>query len=175
MSTTIPGVPAAPAGGEAMTGCREAFAAYIDATNTHWFERVRRFIHPESTYWFGAACHQRIEAIQAAFERAWVAVTDEVYEVRDCRWLIETDEHAVVTYRYHWKGVVEGSVRTGGGLGTNVLTASAGCWQVVHEHLTPQLAATQPTTDTCDDAAALPPDPCPGAKRQPAPLGRSEA
>jgi hypothetical protein len=158
-----------------MTGCREAFAAYIGATNTHQFECVRRFVHPDSTYWFGPVYHERVEAIQAAFERAWAAVADEVYEVRDCRWLIETDEHAVVTYRYHWEGVVEGSTRTGGGLGTNVLVASAGGWQMVHEHLTPQPAATHSTTQASGEAAAHATDPCPGAKCQSAPLGPSEA
>lgn len=122
-----------------MTSCREAFAAYIDATNTHDFDRVLQFIHPESTYWFGQRCHERIEEIRLAFEQAWARVADEIYEVRECRWLVETDGSAVVTYRYRWQGLVEGQVQAGGGLGTNFLKARAGRWQVVHGHLTPQV------------------------------------
>ena len=111
-----------------MTGCREAFAACIDTTDTH------------------------------RFGRAWAAVADEVDEVRDRRWRLETDGHAVVTDRYPWQGVVAGSARTGGGLGTNVRAARAGPWQGVHEHLTPQPAAGRP-----------------GAGCRPAPSGPGEA
>ncbi len=83
-----------------MTQFREAFAAYIAATNTHDFDRVAQFIDPEATYWFGSQCHERIEKIRVAFEHAWAVVADEVYEVRDCRWLMEANGFAVVTYRY---------------------------------------------------------------------------
>lgn len=130
-----------------MTKFREAFASYIAATNTHDFDRVAHFIDPEATYWFGSQCHERIEKIRTAFEQAWAVVADEVYEVRDCRWLIETDGFAVVTYRYRWQGVVQGAVRTGGGLGTNVLKGCAGRCRVVHEHLSPQSAGLQSTPD----------------------------
>lgn len=142
-----------------MTSCRQAFAAYIGATNTHHFDRVREFIHPDSTYWFGPVCHERMEDIQVAFERAWSVVAHEVYEVSDCRWLIETDEVAVVTYRYHWNGVVDGLVQTGGGLGTNVLTSFAGRWRVVHEHLTPIAAATGPNPSTLSSGCGPVPHP----------------
>jgi ketosteroid isomerase-like protein len=127
-----------------MTGCREAFAAYIDATNTHDFDCVEPLIHPTCSHWFGPHRHEGIEQIRIAFERAWGAVADEVYEVSDCRWLIETHTCAVVTYRYRWAGVVEGRKQTGGGLGTNILAPRRGGWQVVHEHLTPNAPAVQP-------------------------------
>ncbi len=135
-----------------MTTFREAFAAYIAATNTHDFDRVAPFIHPEATYWFGPRCHARIEEVRVAFEHAWAVVADEVYEVRDCRWLMETDGFAVVTYRYRWRGVVQGAVRTGGGLGTNVLKNSAGRCQVLHEHLSPQSAVLQSSPEATAEA-----------------------
>lgn len=142
-----------------MTSCREAFAAYIDATNTHDFDRVLQFIHPESTYWFGQRCHERIEEIRLAFEQAWARVADEVYEVCECRWLVEAAGSAVVTYRYRWQGLVEGQVQTGGGLGTNVLKARAGRWQVVHEHLTPQVIVLGSVQRTGADGAGPLPTP----------------
>lgn len=134
-----------------MTKFREAFASYIAATNAHEFDLVARFIHPKATYWFGQQCHERIEEIRIAFEQAWAAVADEVYEVRDCRWLMETDGFAVVTYRYRWQGVVQGAVRTGGGLGTNVLKDCAGSCHVVHEHLSPQSAVLQSIPEAAAD------------------------
>lgn len=124
-----------------MDTARDAFKAYISATNTHRFDLVRPLIDPSATYWFGEVEHANLGDIQAAFEAAWASVTDEVYEVSDCRWLVETDEHAVVTYRYRWHGFVDGLERRGGGLGTNVLTCQSGAWWVAHEHLTPQVTA----------------------------------
>lgn len=116
---------------------RDAFAAYIAATNTHRFEQVRPLVDPAATYWFGERVLQRPQDIQAAFEQAWATVADEVYEVDDCRWLVEAAGHAVVSYRYRWRGFVGGVERQGGGLGTNVLRRDDGAWRVLHEHLTP--------------------------------------
>lgn len=126
---------------ELMDTALDAFKAYIAATNTHRFCLVRPLIDPSASYWFGERVHENLGDVQAAFERAWTSVADEVYEVGDCRWLVETAEHAVVTYRYRWRGLVDGIERCGGGLGTNVLECQSGAWRVVHEHLTPQVTA----------------------------------
>lgn len=158
-----------------MTSCREAFASYIDATNTHDFDRVVQFIHPESTYWFGQRCHERIEEIRLAFEQAWARFADEVYEVRECRWLVETDGWAVVTYRYRWQGLVEGLVQAGGGLGTNVLKVWAGRWQVVHEHLTPQAVVLDSIQEAGAGGPGLLPKPYADLQHRSAPLRSSRS
>ncbi len=139
MTTAFRENPTAP--GQDRASARDAFASYIAATNTHRFEQVRPLVAPEASYWFGERVLQQPHDIQAAFEQAWATVADEVYEVDDCRWLVETADHAVVTYRYRWRGFVGGVERHGGGLGTNVLRHQDGGWRVVHEHLTPAAAA----------------------------------
>ncbi|MEC1241771.1 DUF4440 domain-containing protein, partial [Bacillus paralicheniformis] len=32
--------------------CRKALEQYIQATNTHEFENVKKILHPDAVYWF---------------------------------------------------------------------------------------------------------------------------
>lgn len=109
--------------------------SYEEATNSHDFEKVRPFISPTATYFFSDETLVGIEAIDAAFNRTWARIQNEVYSIRAVSWIAANDTLAICTYAFHWTGTIDGEQRTGAGRGTNVLRKESGDWHVVHEHL----------------------------------------
>ncbi|UJW58994.1 nuclear transport factor 2 family protein [Bacillus sp. A116_S68] len=117
---------------------QSALKTYIEATNSHQFEKVAHVLHPEALYWFTDKTCATHDAIQHYFEQAWEKVRDEVYEAIDVTWLTATDTTAVCTYTYKYKGYVEGRFVTGSGRATNVFVVDEnGAWKLIHEHLSP--------------------------------------
>ena len=109
--------------------------AYERANNSHIWKNVEPFIAPDATYWFTDGSYAGIEEIRTAIEATFLKIQDEVYEIRDVRWLLMTSTEAACTYTFAWRGIVDGQRVSGAGRGTNVLRKQGGAWQIIHEHL----------------------------------------
>ena len=59
--------------------CRKALEQYIQATNTHEFENVKKLLHPDAVYWFSDETCSGVKEIQRYFENAWKQIENEVY------------------------------------------------------------------------------------------------
>lgn len=115
----------------------QAFVAELAvATNSHDFDRVAPFIHPEAIYWFtGGREFRGVDQIREAFVDTWARIQSENYIVNNVEWPLVTPSSAVYTYDFRWRGIIDGRSARGNGRGTNVLLRNEDRWQVVHEHL----------------------------------------
>lgn len=110
-------------------------AEYERATNTHDVTQVAPLICENATYWFTDGSHQGITEINAAIERTFATIQDELYTIHDLEWVAVTHDLAVCRYRFAWTGRIEGQHHSGHGRGTNVLSRQHGRWKILHEHL----------------------------------------
>ncbi|GAA3597438.1 nuclear transport factor 2 family protein [Kribbella ginsengisoli] len=114
----------------------DAFMAeYGKLTNAHDVGRLRELIADDASYWFTDGSYEGVEAIADAVQRTFDEIRDEVYTISDLRWVHVSADFAVVRYRFHWAGLVDGQQREGRGRGTNALARRNGRWQMLHEHL----------------------------------------
>ncbi len=130
------------------TTAAEALSGYLEATNTHDFDQVEKLLHPTAVYFFGDATCIGHEQVRAYFERTWAMIPDEHYWAEDIRWVTDTNQAAVATYTYHWKGTIAGEPRSGAGRATNVFTRTEHGWQLAHEHLSPLPSAPETRQDS---------------------------
>src|SRR5690606_25748011 len=85
--------------------------------------------------WFSDGSYHGKSEIGKAFSDTWDVIHDEEYRLHDIHWLCATSDAAVCTYRFTWKGIIEGSAASGSGRGTNVFIKDDDSWKIVHEHL----------------------------------------
>lgn len=115
---------------------KEVLDEYARRTNLHRFEEIAPLIDPRALYWFSdGSTHEGLDAIQAAFERNWGLIRNEVYRIEDVRWLAQDDNLAVCVYRFRWEGETREGHRSGEGRGSCVLHKRDGSWRVCLEHL----------------------------------------
>jgi ketosteroid isomerase-like protein len=120
----------------ALTAELDGFLAeYERRTNAHDVERLRELIAEDASYWFTDGSYEGVEAIAVAVQRTFDAIRDEVYTISDVGWVCVSTDWAVVRYRFHWVGFIDGQRREGRGRGTNAIARRDGRWQMVHEHL----------------------------------------
>lgn len=110
-------------------------AEYDRRTNAHDVERWRELVADDASYWFTDGSYEGIEAIAAAVQRTFDEIQDEVYTISDVHWVHASTDCAVVRYRFHWAGLINGQQREGRGRGTNAMAKRNGRWQMTHEHL----------------------------------------
>jgi ketosteroid isomerase-like protein len=143
--STIRNAPS-PVGGSCQGGCMEnggALAAELDGflaeyerrTNAHDVGRLRELIAEDASYWFTDGSYEGVEAIAAAVQRTFDEIRDEVYTISEAQWVCTSPDWAVVRYRFHWVGFVDGRRCEGRGRGTNAMGKRSGRWQMIHEHL----------------------------------------
>ena len=108
---------------------------YEVATNSHVFYNVRPLISENAVYWFSDGTHIGIKEIENAFTKTFNKIQDEVYSIKDVKWISLESNSAVCIYKFHWRGTVDGKPKEGNGRGTNVLRKINGKWLMVHEHL----------------------------------------
>jgi ketosteroid isomerase-like protein len=111
-------------------------AGYEQANNSRDIGRVESMIAEDATYWFSDGSYRGLDEITGAIKRTFLAIQDEVYEIKDLEWVVLTAEHAACRYRFSWTGVIDGRPRSGQGRGTNVVVKRDGEWKIRHEHLT---------------------------------------
>jgi len=115
---------------------QQALKQYIEATNTHHFENVKKLLHPEAVYWFSDRTCRTIEEIQSYFETAWDIIEEEVYSANDVSWISVDERSATCLYTYRFEGFHEGKPVSGSGRATNVFVKSEHeGWLLIHEHL----------------------------------------
>lgn len=108
---------------------------YEQATNSHDFSKIKPLIAENSVYWFSDGSFEGLNAIQKAFEETWDKIQNEIYSIRNVRWISIADNQAVCVYEFHWTGKIEGKKLRGVGRGTNVISKTNGKWRMLHEHL----------------------------------------
>lgn len=108
---------------------------YVDATNSHNFAKVQELLLPDAIYWFNKNESKGIAAIKANFESTWSYLPDEVYGIKNVRWLSVEKNSATCIYEYTYQGTHEGKPLKGGGRGTTILVKHNGKWRIAHEHL----------------------------------------
>lgn len=90
------------------------------ATNTHDFGHVERVLAPDAVYFFGDATCIGVSEVRGYFERTWAMIPDETYWAEDIQLAARSEDTAVATYTYHWRGTIDGQERCGAGRATNV-------------------------------------------------------
>ncbi len=114
---------------------KETLQAYINATNTHEFEQVKKLLNENAIYMFSDQTCTNMHEIQHYFERAWTIIEKEVYSISNIEWLYIHSSSATCIYTYHYEGYKQGQFVKGSGRATNVFVKENGAWQLIHEHL----------------------------------------
>lgn len=114
---------------------QSALTQYIEATNTHNFEKVEQLLHPNAVYWFTNKSCTTMEEIRAFFENAWDTIKEEVYSAKDVQWITVDERSATCLYTYQYEGYMNGEFISGSGRATNVFVKEEGKWKLIHEHL----------------------------------------
>jgi ketosteroid isomerase-like protein len=114
----------------------EALEKYIEATNTHDFNNVKKLLHEKAIYWFTNKTCNNISEIQKYFENTWELIKDEVYTADDIRWVSTDENSATCIYLYHYEGYHNGKFVSGTGRATNIfIKMDNNEWKLIHEHL----------------------------------------
>ncbi|MDV2685624.1 nuclear transport factor 2 family protein [Alkalihalophilus lindianensis] len=109
---------------------------YIEATNTHDFNNVKKVLHDQAIYWFTDKTCTNSREIQKYFENAWELIKEEVYTANDIRWISTDPNSATCIYSYHYKGYHNGKLVSGNGRATNIfIRTNYNEWKLIHEHL----------------------------------------
>ncbi len=111
---------------------------YEEALATQEWAKVSPLIHDNARVVFSdGSLHAGKSAVQAAYERNFNAIKNEIYQIRNVHWLTESGETAAYMFDFFWTGVVAGQEVSGAGRGTAVLTKEDGKWVLLAEHLGP--------------------------------------
>lgn len=110
--------------------------AYERALRSQRWDEVAPLIDAAATVTFSdGTMHRGREAVQAAFERNFAAISSEDYRTFDIVWVELTPERACYTFRFAWRGLVSGQPASGAGRGTVRLVRRDGGWRLLEEHL----------------------------------------
>jgi ketosteroid isomerase-like protein len=123
-------------------GPAQAFDRYRKLINSHDFSLLEEYVVDESiTCVFGPRLHRGLSAVRTEFERAWLDLPDEHYEMSDPEWLITSSDTAVALFDYSYEGNDQQGKRVvGKGRGTNVYRLTSHGWRLAHEHLSPDVS-----------------------------------
>ncbi|HUF38418.1 MAG TPA: nuclear transport factor 2 family protein [Anaerolineales bacterium] len=111
--------------------------AYETALAAQDWDRIAPLIHEDCVATFTEATFRGKSEVEGAFKKTFALIRDEVYRLEEIQWLKETDDFAVLTYTFHWSGLIDGKPASGSGRGTSVLVREGGRWLLLAEHLGP--------------------------------------
>ncbi|MBX7210368.1 MAG: nuclear transport factor 2 family protein [Verrucomicrobiaceae bacterium] len=114
-----------------------ALSAYVEALNTHSWDRIAPHVAEDAVFIFTEATFTGHADAKAAFEKTFKLIENEVFSLHDIQWTVVTAEVASCHYEFRWKGLISGQEAAGGGRGTSILRKVDGRWLVAHEHLGP--------------------------------------
>lgn len=114
-----------------------ALSAYIEALNTHSWDRIAPHVAADAVFIFTEDTFIGHSAAKAAFEKTFKLIENEVFSLHDIVWTVVTEDVATCHYEFRWKGLISGQASSGGGRGTTILRKVDGRWLVAHEHLGP--------------------------------------
>jgi ketosteroid isomerase-like protein len=110
---------------------------YVKKLNTHSWEQIVPHVAEEAVFIFTEDTFVGKAAAQAAFEKTFKLIENEVFSLHNIVWTVVTDDVASCHYEFRWKGVISGQDAAGGGRGTSILRKVDGRWLIAHEHLGP--------------------------------------
>jgi len=116
-------------------GPHNVLKRYATQINEHKFSAVEGLISDGAIFWFSSGTFRGKKQIQAAFEKTWSIIQNEVYWLTDIEWIASDETSAVCVYTFHWKGIVGSQEKEGLGRGTSIIRREDGNWRIVHEHL----------------------------------------
>ena len=109
--------------------------AYLHANNSHVFANVEPFIAADAIYWFANKPYRGMAEIRAVIEDIFDRARDKTYEISNLRWIIDSDDLAVCTYRFSWHSEVGDQSTFTSGRGKDVLEKQGDSWKILYEHL----------------------------------------
>ncbi len=112
-------------------------SAYIEALNTHSWDRIASHVTEDAVFIFTEDTFVGKAAAKGAFEKTFKLIENEVFSLHDIVWTVVTDDVAACRYEFRWKGIISGQESSGGGRGTTILRKIDGRWLIAHEHLGP--------------------------------------
>ena len=117
----------------------EFISEYSRALASQNWAKVEPLMHPNVCVTFSSgAVHRGLDAVRAAFEANFAAISNEHYRVSEVHWIHRDDTHAVLGFEFDWSGVIDGHQVARAGRGTSVLLAVEGEWKLLAEHLGPR-------------------------------------
>lgn len=114
-----------------------ALSAYVEALNTHSWERIAPHVAADAVFIFTEDTFIGHAAAKAAFEKTFKLIENEIFSLHDIVWTVVTEDVATCHYEFRWKGLISGQESSGGGRGTSILRKVDGRWLIAHEHLGP--------------------------------------
>lgn len=114
-----------------------ALSAYVEALNTHSWDRIAPHVAADAVFIFTEDTFIGHAGANAAFEKTFNLIENEVFSLHDIVWTVVTEDVATCHYEFRWKGLISGQESSGGGRGTTILRKVDGRWLVAHEHLGP--------------------------------------
>lgn len=79
--------------------------------------------------------HMGKSEIKIAFAKNFLLIKNEEYLISNVKWLLKNESTAVYLFEFSWKGLVNGKLTGGNGLGTSVIINESGKWVLLTEHL----------------------------------------
>jgi uncharacterized protein (TIGR02246 family) len=114
----------------------EFMRAYEAATNAHDLDALLELIADDAIYLFSnQTAYIGKPAIRKAIEVNFEAIKEEIYRIRNLKWLATSNDVAACVYEFDWSGKINAKPASGSGRGTTVIRRTDGRWNVVHEHL----------------------------------------
>ena len=118
---------------------RDLMQRYGEALASQEWKNVEPLMHQDICVTFSSGTFKGKDNVRKAFEHNFAAIKDEEYSIDDLHWAFVGQESAVCLYSFQWQGLINGQPASGGGRGTTVLVNAAGKWQIIAEHLGPQV------------------------------------
>ncbi|MEI6729114.1 MAG: DUF4440 domain-containing protein [bacterium] len=93
-------------------------------------------IHRDAIYTFTDGRFVGLDQILKAFGDTWDQIKEEVYTIKDIKWLVANQNFALCVYTFEWSGKIDKKPSSGMGNATNVLVRDDNNnWKFIHEHL----------------------------------------
>lgn len=109
---------------------------YETALRTQDWRNVAPLIHNDACVTFSSGTlHKGKQAIKAAFEYNFTLIKNEHYSVEKVHWVKKDNSMAVYLFEYFWKGIINGNLVEGNGIGTSVLVYENEHWILLTENL----------------------------------------
>lgn len=119
----------------------EFIQAYEQALASQDWMNVDPLVHDNVCVTFsnGTVHKGRLE-VQSAFEKNFSLIKDEAYSITNVHWVIKGSEMAVYLFDFSWSGMINDRQASGSGRGTSVLIKERDKWQLLVEHLGPNVS-----------------------------------
>jgi ketosteroid isomerase-like protein len=93
-------------------------------------------INENAFYIFTDGTHTGRKEILKAFAKTWKFIKEEIYHIKDVKWLTVTENLGICSYVFEWSGIIDNEPKSGRGNATNIFVKNQnGNWEIIHEHL----------------------------------------